>query len=64
MLEFERAVLASIRLQLQDDAAFCAAAGKIQGEFLVIHPFREGTARTIEDIRTWSRSDGPARCLV
>jgi cell filamentation protein len=28
--------------------AFCAAAGEIQGEFLVIHPFREGNARTIK----------------
>ena len=30
------------------DRAFCAAAGEIQGEFLVIHPFREGNARTIK----------------
>lgn len=27
---------------------FCAAAAEIQGEFLVIHPFREGNARTIK----------------
>ena len=27
---------------------FCAALGEIQGEFLVIHPFREGNARTIK----------------
>ena len=33
---------------LQSDADFCAAAGEIQGEFLVIHPFREGNARTIK----------------
>jgi len=49
MDEFEHSVLrkhsaASIR----DDDPFCAAAGEIQGEFLVIHPFREGNARTIK----------------
>jgi cell filamentation protein len=33
---------------LQDDEAFCSAVGEIQGEFLVIHPFREGNARTIK----------------
>ncbi len=33
---------------LHDDQAFCAAVGEIQGEFLVIHPFREGNARTIK----------------
>jgi cell filamentation protein len=33
---------------LQDDNAFCNAVGEIQGEFLVIHPFREGNARTIK----------------
>lgn len=32
----------------QDDAAFFQAAAEIQGEFLVIHPFREGNARTIK----------------
>jgi cell filamentation protein len=49
MLEFERAVLRKYPAdKLQDDAAFCAAAGEIQGEFLVIHPFRESNARTIK----------------
>jgi len=33
---------------LNDDEAFCRAAAEIQGEFLVIHPFREGNARTIK----------------
>jgi cell filamentation protein len=33
---------------LADDAAFCAAVGHVQGEFLAIHPFREGNARTIK----------------
>jgi len=33
---------------LRGDHDFCAAAGEIQGEFLVIHPFREGNARTIK----------------
>lgn len=34
--------------KLADDAAFCLAVGEIQGEFLAIHPFREGNARTIK----------------
>ena len=46
---FERDVLtlypASV---LQDDRHFCEALGHIQGEFLAIHPFREGNARTIK----------------
>ena len=29
---------------LGPDDAFCAAVAEIQGEFLVIHPFREGNA--------------------
>jgi cell filamentation protein len=33
---------------LRDDNAFCAAVGEIHGEFLVIHPFREGNARAIK----------------
>jgi fido (protein-threonine AMPylation protein) len=33
---------------LQTDEDFCRAAGEIQGEFLVIHPTREGNARTIK----------------
>jgi cell filamentation protein len=33
---------------LTDDDSFCEAAAIIQGEFLVIHPFREGNARTIK----------------
>lgn len=33
---------------LHDDQAFCSALGHIQGEFLAIHPFREGNARTIK----------------
>ncbi len=32
----------------REDDAFCSAAAEIQGEFLVIHPFREGNARTIK----------------
>ena len=34
--------------RLKEDNAFCAALAEIQGEFLVIHPFREGNARTIK----------------
>lgn len=30
------------------DQEFCKALGHIQGEFLAIHPFREGNARTIK----------------
>ena len=33
---------------LQVDNDFCRAVGEIQGEFLAIHPFREGNARTIK----------------
>jgi cell filamentation protein len=33
---------------LKVDDAFCAALAEIQGEFLVIHPFREGNARAIK----------------
>jgi cell filamentation protein len=31
-----------------DDESFCNLVGLIQGEFLAIHPFREGNARTIK----------------
>jgi len=49
MQTFERDVLALHPAHLlRDDDVFCAAVGKIQGEFLVIHPFREGNARTIK----------------
>jgi cell filamentation protein len=33
---------------LTDDETFCRGVAVIQGEFLVIHPFREGNARTIK----------------
>jgi cell filamentation protein len=33
---------------LHGDKQFCLAAAEIQGEFLSIHPFREGNARTIK----------------
>jgi cell filamentation protein len=49
MQEFERDVLGKYRPSvLSDDGEFCAAVAEIQGEFLVIHPFREGNARTIK----------------
>jgi cell filamentation protein len=49
MQEFEREVLGKYPAGvLSGDDAFSAAAGEIQGEFLVIHPFREGNARTIK----------------
>lgn len=49
MQEFERNVLAKYPARsLQSDEQFCRAMGHIQGEFLAIHPFREGNARTIK----------------
>jgi cell filamentation protein len=49
MEEYERAVLCKHPAgTIPDDDGFCAAAAEIQGEFLVIHPFREGNARTIK----------------
>lgn len=49
MQEFERDVLSKyLVLSLQDDKQFCTALAHIQGEFLAIHPFREGNARTIK----------------
>jgi cell filamentation protein len=49
MQELEQTVLQKYpAFELQDDAIFCAAIAEIQGEFLVIHPFREGNARTIK----------------
>jgi len=33
---------------LTNDERFCEAVAEIQGEFLVVHPFREGNARTIK----------------
>jgi cell filamentation protein len=49
MQEFERTTLAKYPASvLADDDAFCKAVAEIQGEFLVIHPFREGNARTIK----------------
>jgi len=35
-------------ISLRRDHAFCGAVAEIQGEFLVIHPFREGNARTVK----------------
>jgi cell filamentation protein len=49
MRAYEHEVLAKYPASaLGDDELFCAAVAKIQGEFLVIHPFREGNARTIK----------------
>ena len=49
MTGFEREVLAKFPASaLGTDQAFCDAVAQIQGEFLVIHPFREGNARTIK----------------
>ena len=49
MQEFERNVLGKYPASvLPEDDAFCTALAEIQGEFLVIHPLREGNARTIK----------------
>lgn len=49
MFQFERDVLKRWSLaELGNKNVFCRAAAEIQGEFLVIHPFREGNARTIK----------------
>ena len=49
MESYERDVLRKYpSAALQRDEAFCAAVAQIQGELLVIHPFREGNARTIK----------------
>ncbi len=49
MREFEREVLAAYPASsLKTDQKFCKALGHIKGEFLAIHPFREGNARTIK----------------
>jgi cell filamentation protein len=49
MHEFERTVLQRYPASaLSSDDAFCSAVAYIQGEFLAIHPFREGNARTIK----------------
>ena len=49
MAGFELGVLSNFPVEsLEGDDDFCEALGNIQGEFLTIHPFREGNARTIK----------------
>ncbi len=49
MITFEKEVLFNYPASsLENDKNFCEAIGHIQGEFLAIHPFREGNARTIK----------------
>jgi cell filamentation protein len=49
MKDFEVTLLKKYPVHaLISDDAFCQALGHIQGEFLAIHPFREGNARTIK----------------
>lgn len=49
MKEYEEKVLSRFPAsELVEDDSFCTAGGEIQGEFLAIHPFREGNARTIK----------------
>ena len=49
MQSFESDVLMKYPAKsLTTEDAFCAGLAEIQGEFLAIHPFREGNARTIK----------------
>jgi len=49
MGEYQRTILAPRSADaIRDDPTYCEAAAAIQGEFLTIHPFREGNARTIK----------------
>lgn len=49
LAQFERGVLAGyLASTLTTNDGLCEALGHIQGEFLAIHPFREGNARTIK----------------
>lgn len=49
MRDFDVRVLSKYpAASLSRDDEFCDAAGHLQGEFLAIHPFREGNARTIK----------------
>lgn len=49
MDSFEREILRRYpAAALTTDDLFCRAVAELQGEFLVIHPFREGNARTIK----------------
>jgi cell filamentation protein len=47
MQSFEREVLHNIKPhQLRSSAEFCRAAARMHGEFIAVHPFREGNGRT------------------
>ena len=49
MQTFERVILQKYTAnKLMDEEAFCEGLAEVQGEFLTIHPFREGNARTIK----------------
>jgi cell filamentation protein len=49
MKTFETEVFSKYARELPlDDEAFCNLIGEVQGEFLAVHPFREGNARTIK----------------
>lgn len=49
MQQFEQDVMAQYSVSaIVSDGAFCSGIAHIQGEFLAIHPFREGNARTIK----------------
>jgi len=49
MKDFEEQVLTKFPASsLSDEAAFCEEVSEIQGEFLAVHPYREGNARTIK----------------
>lgn len=47
MAGFERDVLESVKpSELRSETDFCRAAARIHGEFIAVHPFREGNGRT------------------
>ncbi len=59
MSQFENDVLQKYPASsIKDDEAFIHAVAEIQGEFLVIHPLREGNARTIKLVTDLLASQG------
>ncbi len=65
MSQFENDVLRKYPASsLEDDEAFIHAVAEIQGEFLVIHPLREGNARTIKLVTDLLASQGDRPLLA
>jgi len=66
MRTFEHEVLMAYPASsLTSDQKFCGAFGHIQGEFLAIHPFREGNARTIKLVtKRFKQADYPWHTML